>query len=1311
MGVCWSVAKIKLLINSLLKAQFVFAEGDALLYARDDIRLLAAADSRRQTGSSKRSGFSIDNRDHITPFGTFNDQGQAAGEIGSISGSTLSVGGKTRLLAEKGNIAVSGSSLVSQDDLLLKAGGDIDIRAAEHRQSQSERQVSSGIGSAVISDTEHFSGWMKNRRENEGKETRQAASQIGSLKGGVRIDAGGAYRQTGSDVAAARDIDISAQSVDIRAADNHGRSRQSERDLKIGTFAKISSPLIDLVNAAEGAAKSKADDRTRALQGLAAGAQAYQLADGVGKVADAVKNQTGQQGAVLLSVEAGFGFKTASKEQNQNYRQSRESSLKAGGDINIRSREGDITVQGSNITAGDTIRLDSARDILLQSAQDSQHQDGKNRNAGVQVGVGVSVGAQTGVYIYAEAAYGKGKNRSDSQTHQNTLLQSDKLQLSSKGNTVLNGAQAHAKRIDAEVGGTLHIESPQDTVEQESKQSGGGIRAQVALGTAWSVSGNYNQSKANGHSRSVGSQSGLFAGEGGYHIKADSVRLKGGAIASAADKDHNELTARSFSFEDIRNESSYSAQSMGIGAGYGGSLKGSDGFNQSAFGRASQTAGQNMNKGLNYSPTLPQHESGDSQGYTRSVLSEGNITIGGKKTSARALGIQTDLQNAHRSAEAVPDLQNLLDKQQTVAQSTATIHSAVGTYRGNRAKAAAEELEKQQAAYEGRLKEQNDGSYEQYAGKSDSERLAMRLGNAKYAQAYQEARSWGVGGSKSRALSAAETLITGALGGQGDLQLAANTLAPYAAAAIGKRFGHGENKNEAAQAIGHFMLGAALAYANGADPLAGGSAAVAAERAAEYLAKQYDDGRTAIDPISGKFNPNLLPEHIKEEIKAQTGALASVVGAAGGSLNGTNGGNGALFDAQVAGTVGQNAVENNYLTSTTLDDVKKGKKSKEDALRIYRINKENLERQCATSQSSSLCRAAVNTAKDFVNNQLAKHFFPDEVKTTNQLLEKYSEAAQYKPARLKINLPMEKSMFTGEGLPEGRTSDYIKGTGKSILAYVWDERGGATGGAQYGMPIGTFAYNQYALENPYQTTKTRQEYLGSVYGPAVLTLTGAKFRIRPTRPITKPTQGKIIPTKDYRYDLNIGKNNPNFNKELHKTIYDQDPRRIEAVKARDQVNKANRERIKNSPHSLVLEKDVHGNEIFYRRMSYEDFMKLKTYGELPATSETFISPLKAYSEQGYNGVLVKFTTKPGTMDLLKKIGTTGNSATNRLFPDLPRTGKGWTEKTQVQFKLEGQGKPYVNKGKGVVNTGLGRAGGKETFEKQIIYFEKIGDVK
>ncbi|HFC8495737.1 TPA: hypothetical protein ACFP3Z_002167 [Neisseria subflava] len=329
-----------------------------------------------------------------------------------------------------------------------------------------------------------------------------------------------------------------------------------------------------------------------------------------------------------------------------------------------------------------------------------------------------------------------------------------------------------------------------------------------------------------------------------------------------------------------------------------------------------------------------------------------------KKNSARALGIHTDSATAHHSADSVPDLQKLLDKQQTVAQSTAAIHSAVGTYRGNRAKAAAEELEKQQAAYEGRLKEQNDGSYEHYLSLSDAQRQQEMLAHSPaYAQAYQEARSWGIGGSKSRALTAAETLITGALGGQGDLQLAANTLAPYAAAAIGKRFGHGENKNEAAQAISHFMLGAALAYANGADPLAGGSAAVAAERAAGYLAKQYDDGRTAIDPITGKFNPNLLPEHIKEEIKAQTGAIASVVGAAGGSLKGsgsTNGNSNALFNAQVGGVLGQNAVENNNALDR-LDGFTPGERSlRARADKIYQNNPKGKDRYIRSYEAYEL---------------------------------------------------------------------------------------------------------------------------------------------------------------------------------------------------------------------------------------------------------------------------------------------------------------------------------------------------------------------
>ncbi|UOO87154.1 VENN motif pre-toxin domain-containing protein [Neisseria arctica] len=98
-------------------------------------------------------------------------------------------------------------------------------------------------------------------------------------------------------------------------------------------------------------------------------------------------------------------------------------------------------------------------------------------------------------------------------------------------------------------------------------------------------------------------------------------------------------------------------------------------------------------------------------------------------------------------------------------------------------------------------------------------------------------------------------------------------------------------------------MGATLAYINGSSPASGGSAAVAAEKAAQYLAQQYDDGQTARDPVTGEFNANLLPEHIKDEIKAATGAIAAVVGATGDG--------GSALGAQIGGVIGQNAVENN----------------------------------------------------------------------------------------------------------------------------------------------------------------------------------------------------------------------------------------------------------------------------------------------------------------------------------------------------------------------------------------------------------------
>jgi len=120
---------------------------------------------------------------------------------------------------------------------------------------------------------------------------------------------------------------------------------------------------------------------------------------------------------------------------------------------------------------------------------------------------------------------------------------------------------------------------------------------------------------------------------------------------------------------------------------------------------------------------------------------------------------------------------------------------------------------------------------------------------------------------------------------------------------IGKEFSHGEDKNTTAQLVSHAILGATLAYINGGEPMAGGSAAVASEAAANYLTKQLEE-KYKKDPkyfVNGEFQANLLSETEKAQIRD----LTAVIGGAIGDSS---------YNTQLAGVIGQNSVENNVLS-------------------------------------------------------------------------------------------------------------------------------------------------------------------------------------------------------------------------------------------------------------------------------------------------------------------------------------------------------------------------------------------------------------
>ncbi|WP_275415315.1 VENN motif pre-toxin domain-containing protein, partial [Snodgrassella gandavensis] len=191
----------------------------------------------------------------------------------------------------------------------------------------------------------------------------------------------------------------------------------------------------------------------------------------------------------------------------------------------------------------------------------------------------------------------------------------------------------------------------------------------------------------------------------------------------------------------------------------------------------------------------------------------------------------------------------------------------------------------------------------------DKKQLVLRETSKDYRAADEQAQSWGIGGGKSRALNAVTSAVTGILGCQTNLQAATNALAPYAAELIGKQFGHGDNQNQAAQLVAHALLGAISASINGGNAAAGAVGASAAELAAQYLIKQLpkDQYPEAIDPRTGEIDPNRLPESVKASIRDLSSAVATV----SGGLTG-----GSLVNAQIAGVVGQNSVENNALINS-----------------------------------------------------------------------------------------------------------------------------------------------------------------------------------------------------------------------------------------------------------------------------------------------------------------------------------------------------------------------------------------------------------
>ncbi len=544
------------------------------------------------------------------------------------------------------DINVTGSSIAGTQDVGLTAANDINIKAATSTYNQSyyshttESGLMSGggigftIGSREQTDQSNANGTLQS----------QNRSLVGSTNGNLTLNAGEHAKISGSDLIAANDLTVTAENITFDTGLDRNTATESHDFKQSGLSIGLSGGVIGYAQAAAGEAKTtvSGNGTARRVANLAMLLDdATSLKNGVSDMVEGFKNNgiAGATKASGISLNISVGSSSSSSESRSVSETVVGSRAIAGGSLTLTATEGDLNAVGSQIAAKD-VALNAAKDIVLESAQNTNTASSQSSSSSASVGVSVGVSSQ-GVGVSANLAVAQASGNSDlKQTIQaNTQVSAkNKLTLNSGGNTTLAGAQAKGERIEATVGGNFTVESRQDASSFVAYDQSTSVGLSVPI-TGGSFSADFNSSNQNIDSnyRSVVEQSGLYAGKEGFGITVQKhTQLDGGILVSEADAGKNSLTTGTFGTRDLQNSSSYQADSNSLGV---------DENIFSKYGAAKTSLSSAYNN---------IDQSDQQSGITQVAVAEGTITIASNDAASReaANNVSRDTENANQTVQA-----------------------------------------------------------------------------------------------------------------------------------------------------------------------------------------------------------------------------------------------------------------------------------------------------------------------------------------------------------------------------------------------------------------------------------------------------------------------------------------------------------------------------------------------------------------------------------------------------------------------------------------------------------------------------------
>lgn len=576
----------------------------------------------------------------------------------SVTGSTVS--GKNVTITSTQDVTGQSAQIMGENAVSVTAGGKVELGADKsttdgssvYRHKKSGLLGGAGIGFSI--------GKEKHNIDEANHEEATVRNTIASTKGAVTIKANDTVHITSADIVAKEGAVLDGSAVQLDGNVDHNHMTHDERYKKSGLTVSLGGAVANTLTSATRTIKQAGGRDDKRLAALELNEARKQLQDGyeaVDKAINGVKLR-GPEGEVLkenghskrgakniddainLSVSIGSTSRKQGQVVDTNTYQG--GTLVSDGNVHIKARDAQqsgIGLTGETVEAKKLV-LDSASDINLEAGKNTVDVNNTYKSSGWSVGAGISLTGGGLLDINASGHMARQNGDTHQESYVPTKIKAAQLaQLKAKRDTNIIGSTVSGKKVEADTGRDLHIQSLQDVdnFKEHSKSAGFSVSSKPNFKNP---TGSINASvgRIDSKWKSVTEQAGIYAGEDGYDVNVgNNTTLEGAVIKSDAPKAKNKLTTKSLEMKDIQNEAEYTYSNNGIGYNYYGSkqklkaLKESDGITYNK-----------LYNSIGLVPNLGVGSKGKARSTTQSAISDGILTVDGKEIDTKTINTNTE---------------------------------------------------------------------------------------------------------------------------------------------------------------------------------------------------------------------------------------------------------------------------------------------------------------------------------------------------------------------------------------------------------------------------------------------------------------------------------------------------------------------------------------------------------------------------------------------------------------------------------------------------------------------------------------------